>query len=65
MLADRLIFGQADKPPKMKFISASGKAFNTIHPNNSEFYHHLAEVVDYEPLEMLDPKTRGLFASMR
>ena len=23
--------------PKMKWVSASGKAFNTIHPNNSEF----------------------------
>ena len=51
-------------PPKMKFVSASGKAFNTIHPNNIEFYHHLDEVIQYEPLEMLDPETRGLFASI-
>ncbi|MHC5180329.1 MAG: DUF1254 domain-containing protein [Planctomycetota bacterium] len=50
--------------PKMKFISASGKAFNTIHPNNSEFYHHLDEIIQYEPLEMLDAETRGLFASI-
>lgn len=51
-------------PPKMKFISASGKSFNTIHANNAEFYHHLDEVIQYEPLEMLDPETRGLFASI-
>ena len=50
--------------PEMKFFSASGKAFNTIHPNNSEFYHHLDEIIQYEPLEMLDPETRGLFASI-
>jgi hypothetical protein len=50
--------------PKMKWVSASGKAFNTIHPNNSEFYHHLDEVIQYEPLEMLDTETRGLFASI-
>jgi len=50
--------------PEMKWISASGKAFNTIHPNNSEFYHHLDEVIQYEPLEMLDAETRGLFASI-
>ncbi|MHC4882833.1 MAG: DUF1254 domain-containing protein [Planctomycetota bacterium] len=50
--------------PKMKFISASGKAFNTIHPNNSEFYHHLDEIIQYEPLEILDAETRGLFASI-
>ena len=55
---------KADNPPSMVFVSASGKAFNTIHPNSSEFYHHLAEVIDYEPFEMLDPETRGLFASI-
>ena len=50
--------------PAMKWVSASGKAFNTIHPNNSEFYHHLDEIIQYEPLEMLDAETRGLFASI-
>ena len=55
---------QVKNPPKMKFISASGKAFNTIHPNNSDFYHHLDEVIQYEPLDMLDAETRGLFASI-
>jgi len=50
--------------PEMKWVSASGKAFNTIHPNNSEFYHHLDEIIQYEPLEMLDAETRGLFASI-
>jgi len=50
--------------PKMKFVSASGKAFNTIHPNNSEFYHHLDKIIQYEPAEMLDAETRGLFASI-
>ena len=50
--------------PEMKWVSASGKAFNTIHPNNSEFYAHLNEVIQYEPAEMLDSETRGLFASI-
>ncbi|MHC4165549.1 MAG: DUF1254 domain-containing protein [Planctomycetota bacterium] len=50
--------------PRMKFISASGKAFNTIHPNNSEFYHHIDKIIQYEPLEMLDAETRGLLASI-
>ena len=50
--------------PEMKWVSASGKAFNTIHPNNSEFYHHLDEIIQYEPAEMLDAETRGLFASI-
>ena len=47
-----------------KWVSASGKAFNTIHPNNSDLYHHLDEVIQYEPLEMLDAETRGLFSSI-
>jgi hypothetical protein len=50
--------------PKMKFVSASGKAFNTIHANNIEFYYHLDKIIQYEPLEMLDAETRGLFASI-
>ena len=55
---------QYANPPEMKWVSASGKAFNTIHPNNSKFYEHLDEVIQNEPLEMLDAETRGLFASI-
>ncbi len=54
----------AANPPAMQFVSASGKSYNTIHPNNVEFYHHLDEIIQYEPLGMLDPETRGLFASI-
>ncbi len=50
--------------PKMEWVSASGKAFNTIHPNNIEFYHHLDEIIQYEPVDMLDAETRGLFSSI-
>jgi hypothetical protein len=53
-----------DNPPKMAFISGSGKAFNTIHANDYRFYEHLNEVIQKEPLDMLDPETRGLFASI-
>ena len=35
-----------------------------IHPNNIEFYYHLDKIIQYEPLEMLDAETRGLFASI-
>jgi len=54
----------ADNPPPMKFIRASGKSFNTIHPNNIEFYSHLNDIIQYEAMGMLDPETRGLFASI-
>jgi len=55
---------QFANPPEMKWVSGSGKTFNTIHPNNSQFYYHLDEIIQYEPLEMLDAETRGLFASI-
>ena len=53
-----------DNPPDMEFISASGKAFNTIHPNTYEFYEHVNELVQKESDEMLDVETRGLLASI-
>ncbi len=53
-----------DNPPKMEFISGSNVAINSIHPNDYTFYEHLNEVIQYEPLDMLDPETRGLFASI-
>ena len=55
---------KADNPPAMEFISGSGKSFNTIHANNFEFYEELHNVIEREPVEMLDPELRGLFASI-
>ena len=53
-----------DNPPKMKFLNGSGKVFDTIHANTYEFYGELADVIEYEPISMLDPELRGLFASI-
>jgi hypothetical protein len=53
-----------DNPPAMEFISGSDKSFNTIHANDFTFYEHVNEVIQKEPLDMLDPETRGLFASI-
>ena len=33
-----------DNPPKMEYISGSGKAFNTIHTNDYSFYEHLHHI---------------------
>lgn len=53
-----------DNPPKMEFISASGKSFNTIHANNFKFYEEVNAIIQKEPLELLNPEIRGLFASI-
>lgn len=51
-------------PPAMKFISGSEKPFNTIHANDFHFYEELHDVIEREPVSMLDPELRGLFAAI-
>lgn len=55
---------QKDNPPEMEFISGSEQVFNTIHANTFEFYHELDEVIQREPVALLDPELRGLAASI-
>jgi hypothetical protein len=55
---------QKDNPPEMEFISGSGKAYNTIHDNDFNFYEHVNAVIQEEPLDMIDAETRGLLASI-
>ena len=54
----------AANPPKMEWIGATGKAYNTIHNNDVEYFNHMNEVIQYEALTLLPPETRGLFASL-
>jgi hypothetical protein len=55
---------EKDDPHPMEFINSSGKSFNTIHDNDINFYYHVNDVIQEEPLEMIDPETRGLLASI-
>ncbi len=55
---------QASDPPTTTFVNISGAAFNVIHPSDATFYDAIAEVVHEEPLEAVDPETRGLLASI-
>ncbi len=55
---------QKDNPPAMEFINGSGKEFNTIHDNDFNFYVHLNDVIQEEPLDLIDAETRGLLASI-
>ena len=48
----------------MQFINGSGKAFNTVHANNFEFYNELATVIAREPVDFIEPELRGLAASI-
>jgi hypothetical protein len=55
---------QVDSRPAMEFINGSGIAFNTIHANTYEFYAELHQVIEKEPVDMLDPELRGLIAGI-
>lgn len=55
---------QAGNPPEMEFISGSGKAFNTIHSNDVTFYTELNDVIQKEPVGVIDPEIRGQMASL-
>ena len=55
---------QAKNPPKTEFIDFSGISYNTISPNDFGFYEDLNKVIQKEPIDSLDPETRGLVASI-
>ncbi|PSN14814.1 hypothetical protein C7293_10025 [filamentous cyanobacterium CCT1] len=55
---------QKDNPPAIEFISGSKRSWNTIHANTYAFYEELHTVIDREPVSMLDPELRGLFAAI-
>jgi len=55
---------RAPDPPAMHFVDISGKFFNTIHANDVSFFDEVAHVVEEEPLEAIDPETRGLLAAI-
>jgi hypothetical protein len=54
----------ADDPSPTEFINVVGQAFNTVHANDFHFFEEVDAVVQEEPLESLDPETRGLLASI-
>ena len=54
-----------DNPPKTMFTNMSGLAeYKTIPPNDFSFYESLNNLIQEEPLDFLDPETRGLIAAI-
>jgi hypothetical protein len=54
----------ASNPPATNFVNISGKYFNTILANDASFFDQVAHVVQEEPLDAVDPETRGLLAAI-
>lgn len=60
------VYPYADRadPKKMEFVDGSRIVFNTIHANDSNFYKEIHDVLEREPVGLLDPELRGLAASI-
>ena len=54
----------AADPPTMEWVSLSEKVMNTIHANDFDYYEELAQVIAREPIDVIDPETRGLLAAI-
>ena len=55
---------RAADPPATAVVDVSGKFLNTIPPSDASLFESIATVVREEPLEAVDPETRGLLASI-
>jgi hypothetical protein len=55
---------QTASPPVMKFLDASGLAFDSIHSRDFSFFEEVKQVVQEEPVEAMDSETLGLLASI-
>jgi hypothetical protein len=54
----------AANPAPTTFIQLSGKSFNTLFPNTLDYYEHLNQVVQDEPIDAIDPAQRGAIATI-
>jgi len=51
-------------PPKMEFVSVSGKDYNTVPPGDFSFYEQLNTLVQEEPIASLNAERRGQLAAI-
>jgi hypothetical protein len=54
----------AKDPAETEFIDVTGVSYNTISPNDFGFFEDLDQLIQKEPIDSLDPETRGLVASI-
>jgi hypothetical protein len=63
-LAGKAKLGRITPPPPTVFHEGSGKAMNTIPPNDFSYYEMLNDVVQQEPATSLDPELMGPLAAI-
>jgi hypothetical protein len=55
---------RASNPPAMTFLNGSGKAIDTIFPDNYEYFESLAALVEKEAVDVITSSDRFLLASI-
>jgi hypothetical protein len=53
-----------DQWKRMEFPDASGVPMDMVYPMDSTYFDRLAELIEYEPIDSVDPYLRGLMASI-
>jgi hypothetical protein len=54
----------AANPAPTEFVDMSGKAFNTVFPNDMGYFEILDAIIQREPIGAIGPETRGEIASI-
>jgi hypothetical protein len=54
----------AANTPAMNFVNIAERKWNTIPVNDATYFDQIAQVVNEEPLDAIDPETRGLLGSI-
>ena len=49
----------ADNPPPTEYVDMSGKAFNTVFPNDLSYFEILNDIIQREPIDAIGPEMRG------
>src|SRR5262245_36869073 len=52
------------EPPATPITDISGKAVDTIHPTDIRYFEDLAEIIDYEPVDAVDPEVGAQLAQI-
>ncbi len=55
---------KASNPDKMEFINVSGKAMDTVLPNDYSFFEKLHALIQTEPADYLGPEAKGMMAAI-
>ncbi|TWB87349.1 MULTISPECIES: DUF1254 domain-containing protein [unclassified Synechococcus] len=54
----------AAEPAPTEFVNMSDKAFNTVFPNDLQYFQILNDMIQREPIEAISPEVRGAIASI-